>query len=396
VPAADRIDGRGEDNAPRSIVRSSKAETRVVKTRHPPASFASSGPEPLGARPRAPARGRRATTPRGRARRRNTLRDEQTDGDVGAWRREHATCGVLEARVRKCRRRFGRIAAATPESHARAWLADTRGLARTTPDSRGDARIGGEDERIGAGAPPHATQKVARRGSVERAQATPGATPRRGAGPGTREVPRAASALDPDTKSGCSARGRVPPKPGRRGRAPGSTVKTARARDSARPSWRRGRNRARRCRRATRAPRGRIDSRTAPSVVYVREHPRREGSAPTAQSSRVRSERRRCAEWRSRPPRKVVPSREAWGRGVHRDRVDQSGRTAKAPPPRRPLAARTAWGHGRTPDRFDDACAWPVRTDERGRARDGLAIDVRKSVVPRARNGQAERSPRSS
>lgn len=244
--------------------------------------------------------------------------------------------------------------------HARAWLTDTRGLARTSLDSRGDARVGGEDERIGAGAPPHATHEVARRGSIERAQAAPGAISRRGAGPGTRGVPRAASALGPDTKSGCSARGRVPPKPGRRGRAPGSTVNTARARDSARPSWR--------TRTEPRSPVPAGDESTqrsdrftsgSSSRVPCESTPRREGSAPTAQSSRVRSERRRCEERRSRSPRKVVPSREAWGRGVRRDRVDQSGRTAKAPPPRRPLAARTVWGHGRTPDRFGDARTRP-------------------------------------
>jgi hypothetical protein len=41
------------------VVRVAEAETRVVKTRHPPASLASSGPEPLGARllsPRRPPR----------------------------------------------------------------------------------------------------------------------------------------------------------------------------------------------------------------------------------------------------------------------------------------------------------------------------------------------------
>lgn len=271
---------------------------------------------------------------------------------------------------------------------------DTRGLARTTLDSRGDARIGGEDERIGAGVPPHAAHEVARRGSVERAQAAAGAISRRGAGPGTRGVPRAASALDPDTKSGCSARGRAPPKPGRRGRAPGSTVNTARAGDSARPSWRHGRNRDRRCRRATRAPRGRIDSRVAPPGVTCAStydargrHPRREAPKCGASVVDARSGVRALSAGSSRAGRRgateciAIESTEAGGARKHR-----------------PLAA--PWPrerHGdtagrRTASRMHERAIRSLLANE-DRVVHGSRSMFAKSVVPRL---EAERSPRSS
>jgi len=79
-----------EDNAPRSTVRPAEAETRVVKTRHPPASFRIEGPRALRCPPpRFTARGRRAMNAARTSTKAMTLRDEQTD-TRRRWRREHA------------------------------------------------------------------------------------------------------------------------------------------------------------------------------------------------------------------------------------------------------------------------------------------------------------------
>lgn len=131
VPAADRIEGRGEKNAPRTVVRSSKAETRVVKTRHPPASFGSRGPEPFGPRPRASASGRRAIErradehegddPSGRADRLTSEPGAGSTRRVGCSKRELGSADVGSDASRSRRPR-------TRESVA----SDTRGLARTT------------------------------------------------------------------------------------------------------------------------------------------------------------------------------------------------------------------------------------------------------------------------
>jgi len=116
---------------------------------------------------------------------------------VEAWRREHEThAGArreefgVQTSVRTHRR------PRRPED-CESKPVDTRGLARTTHDSRGDARIGGEDERIGARVSQHAVHKMARRVSVERAKAAGGAIPLR-SGSGDRDIPRAASAIDPE------------------------------------------------------------------------------------------------------------------------------------------------------------------------------------------------------
>lgn len=117
---------------------------------------------------------------------------------VGAWRREHAMHEGCSENW------FGvQTSVRTHRRPRRPWdceskPVDTRGLARTTHDSRGDARIGGEGERTGAGVLLHAVHKTARRGSVERAQATSGASPSR-CGSGDSGCPRAASACESNT-----------------------------------------------------------------------------------------------------------------------------------------------------------------------------------------------------
>lgn len=190
---------------------------------------------------------------------------------------------------------------------------------------------------------------------------------RRGAGPGIRDVLGLRARANRIRTSGCSARGRAPSKPGRRGRAPGSQVNGSRAsRRGRRAGGADGTANAGAGERRW-APRGRVDHErllqpriakaiTARGVGTHGAEPQRAGRASSMRGERSRSSRRAAA------------SREACGGGVHRDRIGRSGRTAKAPPPRLALAARTAWAPGRTPGRFDDARARHSLPRDEGRA----------------------------
>ena len=109
MPAASRIGRREEDNASRPPRRIAKAEKRVVKTRHPPASFASRGPEPFGVRSSVARRWGGARMERcadgHEARASGRVGGRKLDSNVGNTRRS----GVLEEKCSECRRRFGRI-----------------------------------------------------------------------------------------------------------------------------------------------------------------------------------------------------------------------------------------------------------------------------------------------
>jgi len=242
VPAADRFEGRGGRQRPalhRPVFQSGDARRENAPS---PGLVRIEGPRALRCPLPRPLRSSSGRARGGAAR--DERRADEHEGDdpsgrAGPTPRRRLAPGTrdvwgarrdsseVQTSVRTHRERDARV----PRESVRSG---TRGLARTTSGSRGDARIGGEDERIGARASPHAVHEMARRGSVERAQAALGATSQRGAGLGTREVHRVASAIDSDTKSGCSARGRAPSKPGRRGRDPGLAVNTRRAHDSAR------------------------------------------------------------------------------------------------------------------------------------------------------------------
>lgn len=164
----------------------------------------------------------------------------------------------------------------------------------------------------------HRLTMAAQLGSIERAQVESGCESRFGAGQETREVSRAASAGETDTKSGCLVRGRAPSKPGGKVALLARESKADGRRKADGRSWRSSNGAAsRRCSRVTTALRGRVDFRMALPGVYalVRHgakgrHPRR--GAPKSGAGVATKKAFALSS------REVVAGREARNHGVHR------------------------------------------------------------------------------
>jgi len=202
VPEASDSLERGGRQRPATRRSIAEAVERVVKTRFPPVSLTHRGaPSPSVPAPSL-RRGNGAPPNRTRASTRREPRDERS-GESRLRRREHETHRGARRKDSECRRRFGRIVDRDAPEHARA-RSRTRadGLERLA--HRAVTRATREKTSgIGAGISQHAAyrQRAEVRSNARkprRAQA------RHGAGPGTRDVPRAASALDPETTSGWS------------------------------------------------------------------------------------------------------------------------------------------------------------------------------------------------
>jgi len=166
----------------------------------PGLAFASRGPEPFGARPHvSPREGGAQRTQRERARGASLGTSGQAKVAAGAGSTIRTECSKRSVRSADVGSDASSKMACDAREHARARSWTRAVLARTTPGSRGDARIGREDERKGAGVSVHAVQKDGASRLDRTARKPCRARARRGSGPGIRDVPRAASAVDPET-----------------------------------------------------------------------------------------------------------------------------------------------------------------------------------------------------
>jgi len=180
--------GGDGSNAGETTPRAPTAGRRSERARREDALFsglalASSGPEPLDARPSSPTIGGAPRTRRERAARGASLGTSgATKIAAGAGSTRRMVCSKKDSEVQtsvRTRRRPRR-----PRTRESA-LVDTRGLARTARERAVTRASPAKTSDHDAGASHHAVPTTARRGSIERAQAASGASPIRCASAGS-------------------------------------------------------------------------------------------------------------------------------------------------------------------------------------------------------------------